>query len=274
MLSVRRRDKIMPFLFSKTEDKQITEVDIELIAPSEYQPRRIFSDSALLELSESIREHGVLQPVLAVRGEKAYTLVAGERRLRAAKLAGLKSIPALILEKDSRECAEISLIENIQREQLTFFEEAAGYKRLIDEFGFTQADIAVRLGKKQSTVSNKLRLLKLPQTAQVIIAANKLTERHARELLRLHDRRQLFYALDRIVAKKLNVAQTESYIDGLLKSGAEAPQRVCKVGDMKIFVNTINKAVNLIKKSGIKPQTELLDREGFVEYIIKIPKTS
>ena len=264
----------MPFLFSKTENKQVTELDIDLILPSKYQPRKVFSDAALSELSASIKEHGVLQPVLAVKSDDGYSLVAGERRLRASKLAGIKKIPAIILERDSRECAEISLIENIQREQLSFFEEAAGYERLINEFGFTQSQIAQRLGKKQSTVSNKLRLLKLPPTAQVMIMANNLTERHARELLRLRDKQQLFCALDHIIVKKLNVSQTEQYIEELQKGAPQRPQRVCKVGDMRIFVNTINKAANLIKKSGIKPQTELLDREGFVEYIIKIPKTS
>ena len=268
------RIKIMPFLFSKTENKQVTELDIDLIVPSKYQPRKVFSDAALSELSASIKEHGVLQPVLAVKNDDGYSLVAGERRLRASRLAGIKKIPAIILERDSRECAEISLIENIQREQLSFFEEAAGYERLINEFGFTQSQIAQRLGKKQSTVSNKLRLLKLPPTAQVMIIANNLTERHARELLKLRDKQQLFCALDHIIVKKLNVSQTEQYIEELQKGTPRRPQRVCKVGDMRIFVNTINKAVNLIKKSGIKPQTELLDREGFVEYIIKIPKTS
>lgn len=150
----------MPFLFSKTENKQVTELDIDLIVPSKYQPRKVFSDAALSELSASIKEHGVLQPVLAVKNDDGYSLVAGERRLRASRLAGIKKIPAIILERDSRECAEISLIENIQREQLSFFEEAAGYERLINEFGFTQSQIAQRLGKKQSTVSNKLRLIK------------------------------------------------------------------------------------------------------------------
>lgn len=264
----------MPFLFSKTENKQVTELETEQIIPSEYQPRKVFSDGSLSELAASIKEHGVLQPVLAVKSDVGFRLIAGERRLRAAKLAGLKKIPAIILERDSRECAQISLIENIQREQLSFFEEAAGYARLIEEFGFTQTEIAARLGKKQSTVSNKLRLLKLPPAAQVIIIANNLTERHARELLKIRDKQRLFYALDHIVVKKLNVLQTEQYIEELLKGTAQRPQRICKVGDMRIFVNTINKAVNLIKKSGIKPQTELLDREGFVEYIIKIPKTS
>ncbi len=264
----------MPFLFSKTEIRQVEELKISEITPSEYQPRRMFSENALYELAASIKEHGVLQPVLAVREGGRFSLIAGERRLRAARLAGLDKIPAIVLEKDSRECAEISLIENIQREQLSFFEEAAAYRRLISEFGFTQSELAARLGKKQSTVANKLRLLRLPRTAQVIITASGLTERHARELLRLSDSGRLFAALDYIVQKRLNVAQTEQYINSILEKAPRRPQRACKVADMKIFVNTINKAVSLIRKSGIKPQTELVERDGFVEYTIKIPKTS
>ena len=202
-------------------------------------------------------------------------MVAGERRLRAAKLAGLETIPVILLDKNSVECAEISLIENIQWEQLSFFEEAEAYRRLADEFGLSQCDIAKRVSKKQSTVSNKLRLLRLPKTAQVIITANGLTERHARELIRLlPDRHLVFSALDHIVLKKLNVSETERYISSILTPPPSPPQRSCKIKDVRIFLNTINKAVDLIKQSGIKPVTKLNETDGFVEYIIKIPKTS
>ena len=264
----------MPFLFAKTDDKQITEIETKLIQPSEHQPRKLFSERAMAELTQSVREHGVLQPLLVIKSEDGYSVIAGERRLRAAKLAGLERVPVMVLDKDSRECAEIALIENIQREQLSFFEEAEGYRRLCDEFSLTQAEIAQKLSKKQSTISNKMRLLRLPKTAQVIITANGLTERHARELLRISDKHLLFEALDRIVTKKLNVTQTEEYITALLTPQKTPPQRSCKVKDMRIFVNTINKAVNLIKQSGIKPVTKLYETDGFVEYIIKIPKTS
>lgn len=264
----------MPFLFSKNE-KQINELEINKLCSSRYQPRKMFSDKALQELASSIKEHGVLQPVLVIKnGDDSFELVAGERRVRAARIAGLKTIPAITITKTDKECAQISLIENIQREQLSFFEEAAGYKRLIDEFGFSQGDIAAVLSKKQSTISNKIRLLKLPLSAQVIITANNLTERHARELLKISDNQLLYQVLDRIVEKKLNVSQTEEYIKALAEPKKQPPQRSCKVGEMKIFINTINKAVGLIKKSGIKPQTHLSESDGFVEYIIKIPKTS
>ncbi len=263
----------MPFLFSKTDNKQILLLDIDSICPNEYQPRKMFSERALCELAESIKEHGVLSPILVVKRQDGYMLIAGERRLRAAKLAGLKQIPAIEIEKDKKDCAFVALIENIQREQLSFFEEAAAYRQLFDEFNMSQSDIAKHLSKTQSTVSNKLRLLKLPKTAQVIITANNLTERHARELLRIHDRALLFTALDYIVQKKLNVAQTEQYITSLLEPKT-APQRSGKVRDVRLCINTLNKAVSLIRQSGIKPVTELCEKDGFVEYIIKIPKTS
>lgn len=262
----------MPFLLGK-ESAQVRQIAVERISPSKYQPRKIFSEAALSELAASIKEHGVLQPLLAVREGEGYRLIAGERRLRAAKLAGIRTVPVLVMERDSRECAQISVTENVQREQLNFFEEAAAYARLIGDFGMTQAQIAEKLGKKQSTVSNKLRLLRLPPAAQVIITASGLSERHARELLRIRERAVLFEALDKIIRKSMTVKQTAQYIDALLAAPAARPQRIGRVSDMRIYLNTINKAVELIKKTGIKPRTELIDREGFVEYIIQIPKT-
>ena len=263
----------MSFLFTKNE-KQIAQVETDKLSPSPHQPRRLFSEKSLAELSESIKTHGVLQPLLAIRGENGnFTLIAGERRLRAAKMAGLKSVPVIIMDKSDRDCAAISLIENIQREQLSFFEEAESYRRLIEEFDMTQADIAKGLSKKQSTISNKLRLLRLPKTAQALIVANNLTERHARELLRIQNSGKLFEVLDKVILKKMNVAQTAEYIDGILEP-KQKPQRSCKIGELKICLNTINNAVRLIRKAGIKPITRMQESDGFVEYTIKIPKTS
>ena len=268
-----RKDKIMPFLFAKDERSVINRLPIDEIIPSEHQPRRIFSDKSLCELSESIKQHGVLQPILVIKKETGYQLIAGERRLRASKLAGLDTIPAIITDKNSKDCAQIALIENIQREQLSFFEEAQGYRRLIEEFGFSQTDIAKAVSKKQCTVSNRLRLLKLPPAAQAIITANGLTERHARLLLKISDKQMLYTALDRIVDKKLNVIQSEEYVESLI---SPKPQKSvsCKITEVKLCINTLNKAVRLITKSGIKPETRLCESDGFVEYIIKIPKKS
>ncbi len=263
----------MPFLFVKNE-KQIAQIETDKLMPSKNQPRKLFSEKSISELADSIKQHGILQPLLVTGDQKnGYSLIAGERRLRAARIAGLKTVPVIILTKTEKECAQLSLIENIQREQLSFFEEAESYKRLMEDFSMSQIDIAKALSKKQSTISNKIRLLKLPPTAQVIIAANGLTERHARELLKITDNSLLYEALDKIVLKKLNVAQTAEYINTLI-SPKPQPKRSFKIGEMKIYLNTINKAVRLIRKSGIKPVTQLQESEGFVEYIIKIPKTS
>lgn len=263
----------MPFLFTR-QQTGIDMICITQIDRSKFQPRSNFAQKPLDELAESIKTHGILSPLIVVRADDRYELIAGERRLRAAIIAGLEKVPCIVTDKSERERAQIALIENIQREQLSFFEEAEGYARLIQEFGMTQTDVASKVSKKQSTVSNKLRLLKLPKTARAIIVAASLTERHARELLRIRDKDKLFFALDKIVEKKLNVAQTESFITDLLTPPPTKPQRCCKIGDMRIFINTINKAVDLIKKSGIKPSTQLQEHDGFVEYIIKIPKSS
>lgn len=249
-------------------------LEVEKIRASDNQPRKIFSDKAMDELCESVKAHGVLQPLLCIKNDDGYTVIAGERRLRAARLAGLKTVPVIILDKTEKECAEIALIENIQRENLTFFEEAEAFERLINEFSFTQADIAKSISKKQSTVSNKLRLLKLPNSARAIICANGLTERHARQLLRIKDKDTLYSVLDCIVTKKLNVEQTEKYITERLTPPTAPPQRSGAVRDVKIFLNTLNKAVDLIKKAGIKPVCKLSEADGFVEYTVKIPKTS
>ena len=263
----------MPFLFVKNE-KQIAQIETDKLSISKNQPRQLFSDKAIQELAASIKEHGVLQPLLATCDQKGnYTLIAGERRLRAAKICGLKTVPVIIVDKSEKECALVSLIENIQREQLSFFEEAEGYKRLMDIYGMSQADIAKAVAKKQSTISNKLRILKLPTTAQIVISANGLTERHARELLKIRDNSVMYEVLDKIVTKKLNVAQTTEYVNSILNP-KPTPQRSFKRGEMKICLNTINNALRLIKKSGIKPITKLQESDEFVEYIIKIPKTS
>ncbi len=260
---------------NRQNQSKIHYIETEKITPTKYQPRKEFGDKALLELSQSIRTHGVLQPLIVRQQGEGYLLIAGERRLRAAMLAGLDRVPCIITERDEKSCAEISLIENIQRQNLSFFEEAAALRRLIDEFSLTQAQLAERLGKTQSSIANKLRILKLPAAAQMIISTNNLSERHARELLRLENNNQIFIALDKIIKRRLNVAQTEALIAKMVTS-EKSDKHMVKAGvrDVRIFVNTINRAVGMIKKAGIKPITTLGERDGFVEYTIKIPKTS
>ena len=251
---------------NRQNQSKIHYIETEKIVPTKYQPRKEFGDKALLELSQSIRTHGVLQPLIVRQQGEGYLLIAGERRLRAAMLAGLDRVPSIITERDEKSCAEISLIENIQRQNLSFFEEAAALRRLIDEFSLTQAQVAERLGKTQSSIANKLRILKLPAAAQMIISTNNLSERHARELLRLENNNQIFIALDKIIKRRLNVAQTEALIDKMVAS-KKSDKHMVKAGvrDVRIFVNTINRAVGMIKKAGIKPITTLGERDGFVE---------
>ena len=169
------------------KDIAVTYIQMDKIFANPSQPRKVFKDEALEELSGSIKEYGVLQPILLRDDGKGYTIIAGERRFKAAKLAGLDKIPAIIKTMDSREVALIALVENVQREDLNFLEEARGYKKLMDDFGLTQTEIAEKMNKKQSTISNKIRLLTLPEDIQESILNNNLTERHARALLKLGD---------------------------------------------------------------------------------------
>ena len=164
-----------------------TEIDVELIRPNPDQPRKQFEQAELEELCESIREFGIIQPLIVKKDREEYILIAGERRLRAAVNLGLKTVPALVREATVKESALIALIENVQRENLSYIEEAQAYKRLITEHGLTQTEIARKVGKRQSTISNKLRLLALPEDIQRILAENRLSERHARALLRIED---------------------------------------------------------------------------------------
>ena len=190
-------------------DLDVTYVPMDKIAANPSQPRKYFKDEALEELSGSLKEYGVLQPILLRDDGKAYTIIAGERRYKAAKLAGLEKIPAIIKTMDSREVALIALVENVQREDLNFLEEARAYKRLMDDFGLTQIEIAEKMNKKQSTISNKIRLLSLPDEIQSSILENNLTERHARALLKLGDEEDRKQVIKRIIQNNLNVKQTD-----------------------------------------------------------------
>lgn len=202
------------------------EIPLDLISANPDQPRKSFEDKDLLELSDSIKEFGVIQPIIVKRnGRGIYIVIAGERRLRAATLAGLKKIPAIIRDADEKDSALLALVENVQRENLNYIEEAAAYKRLMDEYGLTQTEIAKRVGKQQSTISNKIRILSLPPDIQIVLAENQLTERHARALLKVGDaiiRKQI---LDRIIAHNLNVKQTEKLITDVLTKHEEEKKK-------------------------------------------------
>ena len=258
------------------KQKELLWIAPNRILPSEHQPRIRFEDRPLKELTESIAAHGILQPLLVQEEAGNYRLIAGERRLRAAKEAGLPKVPCVLTKKSPEEAAKLSLIENLQREDLTFFEEAVAYKRLAQEFSLTQAQIARAMNKDPSTVANKLRLLKLPISAQFLIQKHRLTERHARALLVVTDEELLMELLEEIIEEELTVCQAEALIAAALKPKEKKtrPRRVGSVKDIRLCINTLNHTVNTLKQVGIKPQTEIIERERFVEYIIRIPKTS
>ena len=251
-------------------------LSVDDLQPATHQPRSVFAEQPLQELSESIAANGILQPLLVRKEEGKYLLIAGERRLRAAKMAGLTKVPCLLTEKTAPEAARLSLIENLQRENLTFFEEAAAYQRLMEEFSLSQADIAREMNKDPSTIANKLRLLRLPISAQILIRTNGLSERHARALLKLQDRDQIMELLEQIIQEQYTVAETEKLVQRALapKETRKKPRRLCSIKDIRLCINTLNHTVSTLKQAGIKPQTTINEDPRFVEYIIRIPKTS
>ena len=251
------------------------ELSIERIQVNPFQPRRIFQQDALQELAASVQEFGILQPLLVRRKGDMAELIAGERRLRAAKLAGLKQVPVLYKELTDQEMAEIAIIENLQREDLSFFEEAEGFARLLHEFSFTQEALARRMGISQSALANKLRLLKLPQAVQQVISKEQLTERHARVLLRLKEEQLQLRALQKIVAQGLNVRQTDELIRTMLEPKQKSEKKAGITGivrDARIYLNTIRKATKQMESSGLDIKVDEEQAEDYVLLHIRVPK--
>lgn len=250
------------------------------IVPNPFQPRKTFNDEALRDLAASIQEFGVIQPLL-VRNAKnqQYELVAGERRLRASKLVGLEKVPAIIKELTDKEMAELAMIENLQREDLHFLEEAEGFHQLLVNFGFTQDELAKRMGKSQSTIANKLRLLKLSDTIRKQLYECSLTERHARALLKLTDEIKQLEALSIIKEKGLNVRESEMLIQEIIDEiSREKDQKVPKqnvvriIRDVRIFLNTIHNVVGEMKKSGLKVKVNQEQDDDYITVKMVIPK--
>ena len=264
-------------LISKEQPK-VVDIPARKIRPNKTQPRKEFDEEELRSLSQSIANNGLLQPltVRKIRNDE-YELIAGERRLRASIMAGFRRIPCIIMKCSDKDSAVFALIENLQRRDLGMFEEARGISRLIRKYNITQEQVALQIGKKQSTVANKLRLLRLTLDEQDWIIKAGLTERHARALLKLSDEDQRKKALSHIVAENLNVKESERYIDSLLHKNSvqnEPCDREKKVviKDVRIFVNTINKAVDTMRLSGIDAISQKQETEKYIEYTVKIPK--
>lgn len=232
---------------------KVVKVAINQIFPNPYQPRKNFDEEALRDLSASIAQFGVLQPLLVAPADNGrYMLIAGERRLRASKMAKLQEVPVIISEYTSQQIAEIALIENLQREDLHFLEEAEGYEKLMEEFHLTQEAMAARVGKKQSTIANKLRLLRLSDRIRKILVEGGLTERHARALLKLDDEEKQVQVLTVVIDNGYSVRQTESYIEKLLEDKKqEKKKRMVIVNDVRIYLNSIKQVVSAIKDVGI-----------------------
>lgn len=232
---------------------KVVKVAIDQIFPNPYQPRKNFDEEALRDLSASIAQFGVLQPLLVAPADNGrYMLIAGERRLRASKMAKLQEVPVIISEYTSQQIAEIALIENLQREDLHFLEEAEGYEKLMEEFHLTQEAMAARVGKKQSTIANKLRLLRLSDRIRKILVEGGLTERHARALLKLDDEEKQVQVLTVVIDNGYSVRQTESYIEKLLEDKKqEKKKRMVIVNDVRIYLNSIKQVVSAIKDVGI-----------------------
>ncbi|MEW9078953.1 nucleoid occlusion protein [Terrisporobacter glycolicus] len=259
------------------EEKIVKEIPVDKIIPNPYQPRKVFSINALEELSKSIKEYGILQPITVRQKEDGYELVAGERRLRAAKLAELKTIPAIINNMSDQYSAVLALLENLQREDLNFIEESLGYENLIKEHNFTQQQLAEKLGKNQSTIANKLRILKLPDTVKQYLVENSLTERHARALLKLPNEELMMEIIQKVVKQELTVKKTEKLINDTLEalraeSEPEKKQNIkCSVG-IRIYLNTLKQAYDAIKNTGIEAKYNEIDKGDYMEVVVKIPK--
>ncbi|MBR3553740.1 MAG: ParB/RepB/Spo0J family partition protein [Clostridia bacterium] len=253
---------------------QVLLIPNEKIFPNPNQPRRTFDQSELVNLAISIRMNGILQPITVRKVEKGYELVSGERRLRASRLAGMVVVPCIVVDVNAMKSAIFSLIENLQRQNLNCFEEAAAIETLMEQFGLSQEEVARRIGKAPSTVSNKLRLLALPTEVRRRMAEANLTERHARALLRL-DADEVPQALEKVIARELNVAQTERLVETLTEQKAR-PKRTTRrlFSDVRIFLNTISNAFDTMKSAGIDAQLEKQERDDAFVFEITIPKSS
>lgn len=260
-----------------TKEKQITkiiEVDIHSIIPNPHQPRTVFSDSEIASLADSIAQNGILQPLTVRKIGENYELIAGERRLRAAKCCGFSTVPCIVYDISDRNSAILALVENIQREDLSFFDEAIAIEKLITYYGMTQEDAAAKLGRAQSTIANKLRLLRLSEDERKLITQYNLTERHARALLKLGSIEDRLNVLEKVIHNNFNVERTEKLIEdyiGCQKQKNSYKKRSRVFQNVKIFINTINKAVETMQAAGISADSKKIQNEDYIEYRVRIP---
>lgn len=245
------------------------------IRPNPQQSRRSFDEEGLAELAASIRSCGILQPLTVRRAGEGYELVAGERRLRAARIAGLREVPCLVAQVGEEDSALLALMENLQRRDLDCWEEAQAIARLISRYGLSQEEAARRLGRAQPTVANKLRLLRLPEDVRALLRENGLTERHARALLRLQDPEVQRRAAGDMVRRGMNVAQAEAYVEKLLQSAQVTPPRgrsTYIIKDVRLFLNSVDRGLHLMRQAGVDAGWNRQDTDREILLTIRIPK--
>lgn len=257
------------------EQEEIQQIPINKIVPNRFQPRTVFDHEKIEELARTIHTHGIIQPIVVREIDNDhYELIAGERRWRAVQSLGWEYVPAIIKNFNDTETASVALIENLQREELSPIEEAMAYGKLLEMHNLTQEALAQRLGKGQSTVANKLRLLKLPTEVQDALLNKTITERHARALIPLKNPEEQVKLLKEIIEKNLNVKQTEERVNKILNPVTQKPKqrRFSFSKDMRIAVNTIRQSLNMVTNSGIELDSEEEDFEDYYQITIKIPK--
>jgi len=260
----------------------IHNLPIRNIFPNPNQPRKDFDERSLYGLAQSIKDYGIIQP-LSVRLvlpetenlQPIYELIAGERRLRAVKLLFWETVPCVIINADNQMSAEIAIIENLQREDLNFFEQAKAIQKLIEIFEYTQEQAARRLSVSQSYIANKLRILKLSEAERDIITEYGLTERHARSFIRINDEEERRKVIATVIKRSMNVSSTDKYIDKLLGDKEKEVSRqkaIFIVKDVRLFLNTIDKVVDTIAQSGINVKSEKTDKGEYIEIYLSVPK--
>ncbi|MBQ9458729.1 MAG: ParB/RepB/Spo0J family partition protein [Oscillospiraceae bacterium] len=255
--------------------RRVFYLPVEKIRPNPSQPRRWFDDDSLSELSRSILRYGILQPLTVRRGAQGFELIAGERRLRAAKLAGLREVPCLLARADEEDSPLLALIENLQRRDLHWYEEAVAIAKLISAYGLSQEQAAEKLGKSQSAIANKLRLLRLSPDCVALLREHELSERHARALLRLEDEHVRLMAAREVAERKYNVAQTEAYVESLLRDCAVTPppkQPTYVVKDVRIFLNSIRRQLGIMQRAGVDADVVREDTDDEIRMTIRIPR--
>ena len=261
--------------------KRLVEVNVASIHPNPYQPRATFDEESIAELAQSIQQVGLLQPLLVRKVDDGYELVAGERRLRAVTSLGMEKVACIVQQDiEDESSAMMALIENLQREDLHYLEEAQCYQKLLETYGLTQEELANRLGKSQSSIANKLRLLKLSDEVKAAMTEKRLSERHARVLLKLTDDKQRLDAVEKIAEKGLSVKETEQMVEKTLNKAYDERQDGAKprpklmriVRDYRLFMNTINQAVNQLRESGMTVEVEQSDRADGVDIKISVTR--